>query len=118
MIIDSSNAKQKSILTNKYFYQTTAQIMYDFETKGYANSADETIKVINAYHDVVKKKAKNTFSADYNAAFEKIDNTIKMLANKVFYNYDKQGYDQAYLSFEEFNHVNAIIERQRIRKAL
>ena len=40
MIIDSSNAKQKSILTNKYFYQTTAQIMYDFETKGYANSAD------------------------------------------------------------------------------
>ena len=48
MIIDSNNAKQKSILTNKYFYQTTAQIMRDFEDKGYANSADETLKVITA----------------------------------------------------------------------
>ena len=118
MIIDSSNAKQKSILMNKYFYQTTAQIMHDFETKGYANSADETLKVINAYHDVVTKKTKNTFSADYNAAFEKIDNAIKMLANKVFYNYDKHSYDEAYRSFAEFDHVNAVIDRQRIKKAL
>ena len=64
MIIDSNNAKQKSILTNKYFYQTTAQIMRDFEDKGYANSADETLKVIKAYHNVVKKKTKNNFNAD------------------------------------------------------
>ncbi|MBR1649393.1 MAG: hypothetical protein IJ689_07870 [Alphaproteobacteria bacterium] len=117
MIIDSSNAKQKSILTNKYFYQTTAQIMRDFESKGYANSADETLKVINAYHDVVKKKIKNNFSADYNEAFEKIDNVIKTLANKIFYNYDKHSFDEAYRSFQAFDHVNAIIERQRNKKA-
>lgn len=48
MIIDSSNTRQRNILTNKCFYQTTAQIMHDFEQKGYANSADETLKVINA----------------------------------------------------------------------
>lgn len=118
MIIDSSNAKQKSILTNKYFYQTTAQIMRDFENKGYVNSADETLRVIDAYHNVVRKKTKNNFNADYNSAFEKIDNAIKALANKVFYNYDKRGYDEAYRSFEEFDYVNAILERQRIRKTL
>ena len=118
MIIDSNNAKQKSILTNKYFYQTTAQIMHDFETKGYANAADETLRAITAYHDVIKKKVKNNFNADYNAAFEKIDNTIRTLANKIFYNYDKRGFDEAYRSFEEFDHVNAVLERQRIKKAL
>ena len=59
MIIDSNNKKQKSILTNKCFYQTTARIMRDFEEKGYANSADETAKVIAAYHDIVRKKSKN-----------------------------------------------------------
>lgn len=32
--------------------------MRDFEEKGYANSADETAKVIAAYHDLVKKKQK------------------------------------------------------------
>lgn len=58
MIIDSNNKKQKSILTNKCFYQTTARIMRDFEEKGYANSADETAKVIAAYHDIVRKRAK------------------------------------------------------------
>ena len=118
MIIDSNNAKQKSILTNKYFYQTTAQIMRDLEEKGYANSADETLKVINAYHDVVKKKTKNNFNADYNAAFEKIDKAIKMLANQVFYNYDKRSYDEAYRSFEAFDHLHAVLERQRTKKSL
>lgn len=34
MIIDSKNETQKSILTNKCFYQTTAQIMHEFEKKG------------------------------------------------------------------------------------
>ena len=47
MIIDGNNKKQRSILTNKCFYQTTAKIMHDFEQKGYANSADETLKVIS-----------------------------------------------------------------------
>ena len=85
MIIDSNNKKQKSILTNKCFYQTTARIMRDFEEKGYANSADETAKVISAYHDIVKKKIKNNYNADYNAAFKRIDNAIQTLANQVFY---------------------------------
>ena len=62
MIIDSNNKKQKSILTNKCFYQTTARIMRDFEEKGYANSADETAKVIAAYHDIVRKKSKKRLS--------------------------------------------------------
>ena len=118
MIIDSNNPKQKSILTNKYFYQTTAQIMRDFEMKGYANSADETLKVISAYHDLVNKKAKNKFNEDYNAAFAKIDSAIKMLANKVFYNYDKKSVDEAYRSFAQFDYVNAILDRQRIKKSL
>ena len=105
MIIDSSNTRQRNILTNKCFYQTTAQIMHDFEQKGYANSADETLKVINAYHSLIKKKVKNNFNADYNAAFQKI------------YEYDRRSYDEAYRSFEEFDYVNAIIGRQRIKKS-
>ena len=72
MIIDGNNKKQRSILTNKCFYQTTARIMRDFEEKGYANSADETAKVISAYHDVVKKRTKNNFNSDYNAAFQRM----------------------------------------------
>ena len=83
MIIDSKNETQKSILTNKCFYQTTAEIMREFEKKGYANSADETAKVIAAYHELVQKKAKNNYSKDYNEAFKKIDDAIKGLANKV-----------------------------------
>lgn len=90
MIIDGNNKKQRSILTNKCFYQTTARIMRDFEEKGYANSADETAKVISAYHDVVKRRTKNNFNSDYNAAFQRIDNAIATLANKVFYDYDKK----------------------------
>ncbi|MBP5697992.1 MAG: hypothetical protein J6W96_00500 [Alphaproteobacteria bacterium] len=117
MIIDSKNETQKSILTNKCFYQTTAQIMHEFEKKGYANSADETAKVIAAYHNVVQKKAKNNFSKDYNEAFKKIDEAIKSLANKVFYSYDKKSLDYAYKSFAEFDYINAIIGRQRTKKS-
>ena len=116
MIIDGNNKKQRSILTNKCFYQTTAQIMHDFEQKGYANSADETVKVISAYHDLVKKKAKNTYNEDYNQAFQRIDSAIKGLANKVFYDCDSKAQDYAYHSFEEFDHINAIIGRQHIKK--
>ncbi len=116
MIIDSNNKKQKSILTNKCFYQTTARIMRDFEEKGYANSADETAKVIAAYHELVRKKSKNNYNADYNAAFQRIDGAIQSLANQVFYDADKKGLDLAYHSFEEFDHIGAIITRQRAKK--
>ena len=116
MIIDGNNAKQRNILTNKCFYQTTAQIMQLFENKGYANSADETLKVINAYRDVVKKRIKNNFNSDYNAAFQKIDEAIKGLANKVYYDFDRHSYDEAYRSFEQFDHIGAIIGRQRTKK--
>ena len=55
MIINSNDSSQRNILTNKCYYQTTAQIMHDFEQKGYANSADETAKVITAYHNLIQK---------------------------------------------------------------
>lgn len=116
MIIDSKNETQKSILTNKCFYQTTAQIMHEFEKKGYANSADETAKVIAAYHELVQKTAKNNFSKDYNEAFKKIDDAIKGLANKVFYNYEKQSLDYAYQYFAKFDYISAIIGRQHTKK--
>lgn len=116
MIIDGNNKKQRSILTNKCFYQTTAQIMHDFEEKGYENSADETAKVIAAYHDIVKKKTRNHFNPDYNDAFKKIDSAIESLANKVFYDCDKKSFDYAYHSFEEFDHISAIVCRQRLKK--
>ncbi len=118
MIIDSNNKKQKSILTNKCFYQTTARIMRDFEEKGYANAADETAKVIAAYHDIVKKKTKNHFNADYNNAFKRIDTAIQSLANQVFYDCDKKSLDYAYHSFEEFDHIGAIVTRQRAKKGV
>ena len=116
MIIDSNNKKQRSILTNKCFYQTTARIMRDFEEKGYANSADETAKVISAYHAIVKKKTKNNFNSDYNDAFRRIDGAIQMLANQVFYDCDKKSFDYAYHSFEQFDHISAIVTRQRTKK--
>ncbi len=117
MIIDGNNKKQRSILTNKCFYQTTAKIMRDFEQKGYANSADETVKVISAYHEIVKKKSRNHYNNDYNAAFQKIDEAIDSLANKVFYDYDKKRHDIAYQSFEEFDYVSAIVNRQLSKKS-
>lgn len=116
MIIDSKNEAQKSILTNKCFYQTTAQIMHEFERKGYTNSADETAKVIAAYHELVQRKAKNNFSKDYNEAFKKIDEAIKGLANKVFYSSEEKSLDCAYESFAKFDYINAIIGRQRTKK--
>lgn len=103
-------------MTNKCFYQTTAQIMCDFEAKGYANSADETAKVIAAYHDIVRRKTKNNFNNDYNEAFKKIDKAIELMAHKVFYDCDKKSFDCAYRSFEEFDHISAIVGRQRLKK--
>lgn len=117
MIIDSNNKKQKSILTNKCFYQTTARIMRDFEEKGYANSAEETAKVIAAYHFIVQKKQKNNYNSDYNNAFKRIDSAIQSLANQVFYDCDKKSLDYAYHSFTEFDHIGAIVTRQRSKKS-
>ncbi len=117
MIIDSNNKVQRSILTNKCFYQTTARIMHGFEEKGYANSADETMKAISAYHAVVQKRIKNNFNADYNAAFKCIDEAINTLANQVFYDSDRKGLDLAYQSFENFDHIKAIVTRQRAKKS-
>ncbi len=116
MVIDGSNKIQRSILTNKCFYQTTARIMFDFENKGYANAADETARVIAAYHDIVRKKSRNNYNPDYNEAFKKIDDAIELMANKVFYDCDKKSYDYAYQSFEEFDHISAIVNRQRLKK--
>ena len=83
---------------------------------GYPNSADETAKVISAYHQIVKKKSKNNFNNDYNEAFRRIDGAIDNLANKVFYDCDNKSHDYAYRSFEEFDHINAIVTRQRSKK--
>ena len=107
-----------TIKVKEAFWPTSAFIRRrrDFEEKGYANSADETAKVIAAYHDLVKKKTKNNFNADYNAAFQRIDNAIQTLANKVFYDCDKKAQDYAYHSFEEFDHINAIVGRQHVKK--
>lgn len=116
MIINSNDDSQRNILTNKCYYQTTAQIMHDFEQKGYSNSADETAKVISAYHAVIQKKSRNNYNKDYNEAFNKIDDAIKNMANKVFYIFDKKSHELAYKSFQEFDYINAIIGRQRMKK--
>lgn len=116
MVIDGNNKIQRSILTNKCFYQTTAQIMNDFEKKGYPNSADETAKVIAAYHNIVQKKTRNNFGTDYNEAFKKIDKAIESMAHKVFYDCDSQSLDFAYRSFEEFDHISAIVGRRHMAK--
>ena len=116
MIIDSNNKVKRSILTNKCFYQTTAKIMRHFEDKGYVNSADETIKAFAAYRSIVQRKIKNNYNSDYNIAFKFIDDAINTLANQVFYDCDKKGLDYAYKSFENFDHVKAIISRKRSHK--
>jgi len=115
MIIDSSNFRQRNILTNKYFYQTTSKIMSLLEEQGIENSADETLRVISAYRDIVTKKSKNKFNTHYNKAFKQIDAAIESVANKVFYDSDIS-YDKAFRSFESFDHLNAILGRQRNKK--
>lgn len=118
MIIDSSNKKQTNIITNKRFYQTTAKIMRALEDKGYNNIADETLKVITAYHALVGKKSKNNYNKDYNEAFKQIDCAIESIANQVFFQYEEKKFDQAYKSFEAFDHIGAIVNRQHIKKQL
>lgn len=117
MIIDSNNFRQRNILTNKYFYQTTSKIMSFLEEQGIENTADETLRIISAYRDIVTKKSKNKFNKEYNRAFKQIDEAIKSVAHKVFYD-SEISYDKAYRSFENFDHLNAILGRQRNKKKL
>jgi len=116
MIINSNNPLQRHILTNKCFYLTTAQIVHDFEKKGYQNATDEAAKVIAAYHALVQKKSKNTYNKDYNEAFARIDKAIKSVANQVFYTYDGRSFDAAYAAFRDFDYINAILGHQRLKK--
>ncbi|MDD4556414.1 MAG: hypothetical protein PHE89_03690 [Alphaproteobacteria bacterium] len=116
MIIDSSNKTQASIIANKCFYQTIAKIMRDFEEKGYDNSADETAKVVAAYHSLVGKKSKNTYNDDYNQAFKQIDTSIQTIAHQVFYQHETERFDMAYKTFESFDYINAIVTRQHTKK--
>ena len=114
MIINSNNRMQRNILTNKCYYLTVAQIMLDFKKKGYRNPADETVKAVNAYQDVIEKKDKNHFSKDYNEAFAHIDSAIKKMANQVFYNLDDKSFDAAYAAFKDFDHISAVLGRRHL----
>lgn len=114
MIVDGNNTKQRNILINKCFYQTTIQIMHLFQEKGNNDFANKTIEAISAYHSIVQKKKKNNFDKDYNAAFETIDNAIKSIANKVFYVYGPESFNKAYDSFRDYNYVQAV--RGRLHK--
>ena len=118
MIINSNNPLQRHILTNKCFYLTIAQIVHDFEQKGYPNAADEAAKVVAAYHSLVQKRSKNTYNKDYNEAFARIDKAIKSMVNQVFYTYDSQSFNAAYAAFKDFDYINAILGRQRLKNHL
>ena len=116
MIINTSNPLQRHIFTNKCFYLTTAQIIRDFEKKGYRNAADEAVNAIRAYHELVQKRAKNTYNKDYNEAFARIDKAIKDVANQVFYHHDNKSFDVAYAAFADFDYINAVLDRERSKK--
>lgn len=118
MIIDSKNETQKSILTNKCFYQTTAQIMHEFEKKGMLIRLMKPLRLLLHIMIWSRKKPKITLAKINNEAFKKIDDAIKGLANKVFYGYENKSLDYAYKSFAKFDYINAIIGRQRIKKKL
>jgi hypothetical protein len=72
-----------------------AQIMHVLEKKGYQNPAEEAVKVVTAYHDLVAKNGKNHYNKDYNEAFALIDNAIKKIANQIFYNLEAKSFDAA-----------------------
>jgi hypothetical protein len=108
MIVDGNNRKQRNILINKCFYQTTVKIMHQFAQKGDGDFANKTIEAISAYHDIVQKRRKNNFDDDYNTAFETIDSAIRNVANKVFYTYGADSFDMAYDSFRNYNYVQTV----------
>jgi len=93
----------------------TVQIVREFEKKGYKNAADEAVKAIRAYHNIVQKKEKNTFNKDYNEAFACIDKAIKDMANQVFYNHENKSFDIAYAAFADFDYISAVLERKHFK---
>lgn len=117
MIVDGNNVKQRNILINKCFYQTTLRIMHLFEQNGDGDFANKTIEAISAYHDIVQKKRRNNFGEDYNHAFDTIDSAIRNVANKVFYTYGSESFDRAYDSFREYNYLQVVRGRLHNRTA-
>ena len=113
MIVDGNNIKQRNILINKCFYQTTMEIMHLFEKKGDGDFANKTIEAINLYHEIVQKKRRNNFGEDYNSAFDTIDSAIRKVANKVFYTYGEESFNMAYDSFRDYNYLQAVRGRLR-----
>ncbi|MBR1915403.1 MAG: hypothetical protein IJ830_03065 [Alphaproteobacteria bacterium] len=109
MIINSNNPLQRNILTYKCYYMTMAQIMHVLEKKGYQNPAEEAVKVVTAYHDLVAKNGKNHYNKDYNEAFALIDNAIKKIANQIFYNLEAKSFDAAYEAFRDFDYINVVL---------
>ena len=116
MIVDGYNTKQRNILINKCFYQTTMRIMHLFQEKGNNDFSNKTIEAIAAYHAVIQKKKRNNYDQDYNAAFETIDSAIRNIANKVFYIYGSDSFNHAYDSFKDYNYVQVV--RGRLHKNL
>ncbi|MBR6327293.1 MAG: hypothetical protein IKR60_00255 [Alphaproteobacteria bacterium] len=116
MIINSSNPLQRNILTYKCYYMTMAQIITDFAKKGYTNPAEEAVKVVTAYHDLVAKKNKNNYNKDYNEAFARIDTSIKKIANQVFYTLGPRSFDAAYTAFQDFDYINAALDLRKLKK--
>lgn len=117
MIVDGNNTKQRNILINKCFYQTTVKLMKFFADKGDGDFANKTIEVISAYHDIVQKRKKNNFNQDYNDAFETIDSAIRNVANKVFYTYGSESFDKAYDSFKDYNYVQTVRNQLHSKKS-
>lgn len=114
MIVDGNNTKQRNILVNKCFYQTTMNIMHLFKEKGNADFANKTIEAISAYHSLVQKKNKKNYGNEYDAAFDTIDSAIRNIANKVFYTYGSESFDKAYDYFRDYNYVQVV--RTRLHK--
>lgn len=108
MIVDGTNTRQRNILINKCFYQTTVKIMTFFASKGDHDFANKTLEVIAAYHNIIQNKVRNNFSDDYNTAFETIDTAIRNVANKVFYTYGSDSFDKAYDSFCNYNYLQTV----------
>ena len=116
MIVDGANTKQRNILINKCFYQTTVKIMNLFAAKGDHDFANKTLEVIAAYHDIIQHRRRNNFDEDYNRAFEAIDSAIRNVANKVFYIYGDDSFDRAYNSFCNYNYVQTVRSHLHYKK--
>lgn len=108
MIVDGNNTRQRNILVNKCFYQTTVKLMNFFANNGSSDYANKTIEAISAYLDTANKKKRSNLGQDYSVAFETLDNAIRNVANKVFYIYGSDSYNRAYDSFCNYNYVQTV----------